>query len=93
MLFGKIFYMIHRTISVRFLRDTIRCYGLVISGLPRRYAPRNDGEYFELPWCEVLCNDGRWQGGVAGGYPPDRRGGEQRSASQGKAFPSSILFL
>lgn len=24
MLFGKIFYMIHRTISVRFLRDTIR---------------------------------------------------------------------
>ena len=25
MLFGKIFYMIHRTISVRFLCDTIRC--------------------------------------------------------------------
>ena len=24
MLFGKIFYMIHRTISVSFLRDTIR---------------------------------------------------------------------
>ena len=26
MLFGKIFYMIHRTISVRFLRDTIRIF-------------------------------------------------------------------
>ena len=26
MLFGKIFYMIHRTISVIFLRDTIRDY-------------------------------------------------------------------
>ena len=24
MLFGKVFYMIHRTISVSFLRDTIR---------------------------------------------------------------------
>ena len=32
MLFGKIFYMIHRTISVRFLRDTIRRKSLIFQG-------------------------------------------------------------
>ena len=29
MLFGKIFYMIHRTISVSFLRDTIRKFQII----------------------------------------------------------------
>ena len=30
-------------------------------------------------------------GGVAGGEPPARRGSEQRSASEGKAFPTLLI--
>ena len=42
MLFGKIFYMIHRTISVRFLRDTIRNIFQLGMSFPREFKTHPD---------------------------------------------------
>ena len=41
MLFGKIFYMIHRTISVRFLRDTIRQADSLVDSKSPKLLPSN----------------------------------------------------